>query len=115
MSQAFTCIGKFGRDTRPVTPEQWLEIRNSHYLLSIYNQIRQSTSEEEQKALKKNLYYWTPHCALFNNNHRSAADAIEVQKRVTLDFDEDKGRSYEICEKALLLKKEQGWGVCLVE
>ena len=115
MSQAFTCIGKFGYDTLPITPEKWKQVRNSHLLTSLYEKIRNCSDENEQKTLKKNLYYWTPHCSRFNNNHRSAADAIEVQKRVTLDFDEDKGRSQEICQKALQLKQEQGWGVCLVE
>ena len=113
--QPFTCIGQFGKETRPVTPEQWLQMRNSNFLKNLYNDIRSATDEKEQKRLKQKLYYWTPHCSLFRSNNRSLHDALRPQRRVTLDFDENKGRSQEICQKALKLKKEKGWQVSLVE
>ena len=113
--QPFTCIGQFGKETRPVTPEQWLQMRNSNFLKNLYNDIRSATDEKEQKRLKQKLYYWTPHCSLFRSNNRSLHDALRPQRRVTLDFDENKGRSREICQKALKLKSEKGWLVSLVE
>ena len=111
----FTCIGYFGKETRPVSAEQWQQMRDSNYLKSLYERIRQCQDDEERKRLKQQLPYWTPHCAEFKNNHRSLADVMRPQRRVCLDFDENKGRSQEICQKALQLKREKGWQVSLVE
>jgi hypothetical protein len=90
-------------------------MRNSNFLKNLYNDIRSATDEKEQKRLKQKLYYWTPHCSQFRSNNRSLHDALRPQRRVTLDFDENKGRSREICQKALKLKSEKGWLVSLVE
>lgn len=110
----FTTVGKFEKNA-PVTAEQWKKIRESPVLKELYEKIRNCDDEAMQKKLKKGLTQWTPHCSLFRNDHRSLDDALRPQRRVTLDLDENKGRSQEICQKALKLKKEKGWQVSLVE
>ena len=110
-----TTVGKFGKNACPVTAEQWMKIRDSPALKMLCEKIRNCDDEAMQKELKKSLTWWTPHCSLFRNDHRSLVDALRPQRRVTLDFDENKGRSQEICQKALKLKKEKGWQVSLVE
>ena len=111
----FTTVGKFGKNAQPVTAEQWKKIRESPALKELCEKIRNCDDEATQRELKKSLTWWTPHCSQFRNDHRSLVDALRPQRRVTLDFDEHKGRSEEICQKALQLKKEKGWQVSLVE
>ena len=114
-NEYITTVGKFGKNACPVTAEQWKKIRESPALKELCEKIRNCDDEAMQKELKKGLIWWTPHCSQFRNDHRSLVDALRPQRRVTLDFDDNKGRSEEICQKALKLKKEKGWQVSLVE
>ena len=96
----FTCIGKgHGAPCIPATREDWEKMRREPWLAQMCTRIEKGDDE-----LKHRLPVWTPSCAEFKNNHRSAADAVKPLNRLMIDFDE-KGHTDEICEK---LKVESG-------
>ena len=106
----FTCIGRtHGAPAVPVTREEWERLRNEPWLAEMCRRI-----EAGEESLKHRLPIWTPHCAEFDNNHRSIKDALKPLQRLMLDFDE-KGHSAEILEKALKLQEEGKWEILLVE
>ena len=90
----FTCIGRgHGAPCLPATREYWEMMRREPWLKQMCERIEKGDDE-----LKHRLPVWTPHCAEFRDNHRSAADALRPLNRLMLDFDE-KGHTEEICEK----------------
>ena len=90
----FTCIGKgHGAPCIPATREDWEQMRREPWLAEMCARIEKGDDE-----LKHRLPVWTPSCAEFKNNHRSAADALKPLNRLMMDFDE-KGHTDEICEK----------------
>ena len=96
----FTCIGRsHGAPAVPATREDWNKMRREPWLADMCARIEKGDDE-----LKHRLPVWTPSCAEFKNNHRSAADALKPLNRLMMDFDE-KGHTDEICEK---LKVESG-------
>ena len=106
----FSCIGRtLGAPVVPVTREEWERLRNEPWLAEMCRRI-----EAGEENLKHRLPIWTPHCAEFDNNHRSIKDALKPLQRLMLDFDE-KGHSAEILEKALKLQEEGKWEILLVE
>ena len=106
----FTCIGRtHGAPAVPVTREEWERLRNEPWLAEMCRRI-----EAGEESLKHRLPIWTPHCAEFDNNHRSIKDALKPLQRLMLDFDE-KGHSAEILEKALKLQEQGKWEILLVE
>ena len=110
MNNHFTCIGRtHGAPAVPVTREEWERLRNEPWLADMCRRI-----EAGDEKLKHRLPIWTPHCAEFDNNHRSIQDALKPLQRLMLDFDE-KGHSAEILEKALKLQEEGKWEILLVE
>ena len=110
MKEYFTCIGRrHGAPAIPVTRKEWEELRNAPWLKEMCKRILKG-----DESLKSKLPIWTPGCAEFKDNHRSLADALKPQRRLTLDFDE-KGHSEEILKKSLELQKQGKWEVLLVE
>ena len=106
----FTCIGRtHGAPVVPVTRMEWERLRNEPWLAEMCRRI-----EAGEESLKHRLPIWTPHCAEFDNNHRSIKDALKPLQRLMMDFDE-KGHSAEIMEKALRLQEEGRWEILLVE
>ena len=106
----FTCIGRgHGAPVLPVTRKEWEEMRNAPWLKQMCERILMG-----DEKLKAKLPVWTPGCAEFKDNHRSMADALKPQRRLTLDFDE-KGHSAEILEKAMELQEQGKWEILLVE
>ena len=93
----------------PGTREEWERLRNEPWLAEMCRRI-----EAGEEGLKHRLPIWTPHCAEFDNNHRSIKDALKPLQRLMLDFDE-KGHSAEILEKALQLQEQGKWEILLVE
>ena len=90
----FTCIGRsHGAPAVPATREDWNKMRREPWLADMCARIEKGDDE-----LKHRLPVWTPSCAEFKNNHRSAADALKPLNRLMMDFDE-KGHTDEICEK----------------
>ena len=113
MTKHFTCIGRgHGAPCLPATREEWEQMRREPWLAEMCARI-----ERGDENLKHRLPVWTPHCAEFQNNHRSIADALKPLNRLMLDFDE-KGHTSEILEK-LRMKDEKlrvaGIVVLLVE
>ena len=113
MTKHFTCIGRgHGAPCLPATREEWEQMRREPWLAEMCARI-----ERGDEDLKYRLPVWTPHCAEFQNNHRSIADALKPLNRLMLDFDE-KGHTSEILEK-LRMKDEKmrvaGIVVLLVE
>ena len=110
MKEYFTCIGRrHGAPAIPVTRKEWEELRNAPWLKEMCKRILKG-----DESLKSKLPIWTPGCAEFKDNHRSLADALKPQRRLTLDFDE-KGHSEEILKKSLELQEQGKWEVLLVE
>ena len=106
----FTCMGDWhGAPVVPITRQEWEEARRKPSLAELCRLI-----EAGDDHLKRRLPVWTPHCSLFNDNHRSIADALMPLPRLMLDFDE-KGHSAEILEKALRLQEQGKWKILLVE
>ena len=106
----FTCIGRtHGAPVVPVTRIEWERLRNEPWLAEMGRRI-----EAGEESLKHRLPIWTPHCAEFENNHRSIKDAQKPLQRLMLDFDE-KGHSAEIMEKAMRLQEEGRWEILLIE
>ncbi len=96
MQQQFTCIGKgHGAPCLPATREEWEALRREPWLREMCARI-----ERGDDALKHRLPVWTPHCALFRENHRAVADAQKPLQRLMLDFDE-KGHTDEIRARLL--------------
>ena len=94
MTKHFTCIGRgHGAPCLPATREEWEQMRREPWLAEMCARI-----ERGDENLKHRLPVWTPHCAEFQNNHRSIADALKPLNRLMLDFDE-KGHTSEILEK----------------
>ena len=94
MTKHFTCIGRgHGAPCLPATREEWEQMRLEPWLAEMCARI-----ERGDEDLKHRLPVWTPHCAEFQNNHRSIADALKPLNRLMLDFDE-KGHTSEILEK----------------
>ena len=90
----FTCIGRgHGAPCYPATRETWEMMRREKWLKEMCDRIERGDEE-----LKHRLPVWTPHCAEYNDNHRSIADAIKPLNRLMLDFDE-KGHTDEIFER----------------
>jgi hypothetical protein len=98
-----------GAPVVPITRQEWEEARRKPSLAELCRLI-----EAGDDHLKRRLPVWTPHCSLFNDNHRSIADALMPLPRLMLDFDE-KGHSAEILEKALRLQEQGKWKILLVE
>ena len=98
-----------GAPVLPITRKQWEEARRRPSLIELCRLIEAGNEE-----LKRRLPVWTPHCGLFENNHRSIADALKPLPRLMLDFDE-KGHSAEILEKSLQLQEQGKWKILLVE
>ncbi len=93
-NQIFTTIGKsHSAPCHPATREEWESLRADNSLKEMCDRIKAGEDD-----LKHSLPVWTPHCAEFTNNHRSAADAVKPQSRLMLDFDE-KGHTDEIVER----------------
>jgi hypothetical protein len=106
----FTCLGDWhGAPVLPITRKEWEEARRKPSLIELCRLIENGNEE-----LKRRLPVWTPHCGLFENNHRSIADALKPLPRLMLDFDE-KGHSAEILEKSLQLQEQGKWKILLVE
>lgn len=94
MTKHFTCIGRgHGAPCLPATREEWEQMRLEPWLAEMCARI-----ERGDEDLKHRLPVWTPHCAEFQNNHRSIADALKPLNRLMLDFDE-KGHTSEILER----------------
>ncbi|MDE7457069.1 MAG: DUF3987 domain-containing protein [Prevotella sp.] len=94
----FTCIGKgHGAPCLPATRADWERLRREPWLSDMCARI-----EKGQDELKHRLPVWTPSCAAFRNNHRAAADALQLLPRLMMDFDE-KDHTDEI--KTRLLEK----------
>ena len=90
----FTCIGRgHGAPCLPATREFWEMMRREPWLKQMCERIERGDDE-----LKHRLPVWTPSCAEFRGNHRSAADALKPLNRLMIDFDE-KGHTDEICER----------------
>ena len=90
----FTCIGRgHGAPCLPATREDWEQMRREPWLAEMCARIEKGDDE-----LKHRLPVWTPSCAEFRGNHRSAADALKPLNRLMMDFDE-KGHTDEIVEK----------------
>ena len=90
----FTCIGRgHGAPCYPATQETWEMMRREKWLKEMCDRIERGDEE-----LKHRLPVWTPHCAEYNDNHRSIADAIKPLNRLMLDFDE-KGHTDEIFDR----------------
>ena len=90
----FTCIGRgHGAPCLPATREFWEMMRREPWLKQMCERIEKGDDE-----LKHRLPVWTPSCAEFRGNHRSAADALKPLNRLMIDFDE-KGHTDEIVEK----------------
>ena len=90
----FTCIGRgHGAPCLPATREFWEMMRREPWLKQMCERIERGDDE-----LKHRLPVWTPSCAEFRGNHRSAADALKPLNRLMIDFDE-KGHTDEIVEK----------------
>lgn len=93
-SKFFTCIGKgHGAPVVPATQEDWEKMRKEPWLIQMCERIKKGDEE-----LKHRLPVWTPHCALYKDNHRAIADALLPLKRLMMDFDE-KGHTDEIIAK----------------
>jgi len=89
----FTCIGKgFGAPCKPATLEEWQAARRDPKVAELCARI------EKGENLKFHLPVWTPHCALFKDDHRAVADAQKPLNRLMLDFDE-KGHTDDILAK----------------
>jgi len=112
-SERFTCYGTHKGIAAPMIKENW-ETRRPE-LRDAIKHIRAIQDETEQQEVKKKLPYWTPNCSLFKENKRKEENAIQPLMRVMEDYDQDKGRSREIMEKALALEKEGKWKIYLVE
>ena len=90
----FTCIGKgHGAPCIPATREDWEQMRREPWLAEMCARIEKGDDE-----LKHRLPVWTPSCAEFRGNHRSAADALKPLNRLMMDFDE-KGHTLDILSK----------------
>ena len=90
----FTCIGRgHGAPCFPATRETWEMMRREKWLKEMCERIEKGDDE-----LKHRLPVWTPHCAEYNDNHRSIADAVKPLNRLMLDFDE-KGHTDEIFDR----------------
>ena len=110
----FTCYGSHPGIASPMTKESWL--RHRLEVRDTVSRIREAEQDSsEQKELKRRLPFWTPHCSLFKDNKRQMGNAQQPLMRVMEDYDQDKGRSREIMEKALALEKEGKWKILLVE
>ena len=103
----FTCVGKgHGAPVVPATREDWEKMRRDKNLAQLCETIKQG-----DKEAKHRLPVWTPHCAQFNNNHRSIADAVKPLRRLMLDFDE-KGHTDIIMRKMGISPGEVKPDVC---
>ena len=99
----FTCIARgHGAPVLPATAEQWLAMRREPWLAQhcarIEQLVAQGADEDTIKHEKARLPVWTPHCAAFKGNHRSAADAEQPLSRLMLDFDQ-KGHTDQIMQR----------------
>ena len=63
-----------GAPVLPITRKQWEEARRRPSLIELCRLIEAGNEE-----LKRRLPVWTPHCGLFENNHRSIADALAMR------------------------------------
>ncbi|MBQ2457268.1 MAG: hypothetical protein II275_03845 [Bacteroidaceae bacterium] len=111
--ECFACYGTHKGIAAPMTKENW-ETRRPE-LRDAIKHIRAIQDETEQQKVKKELPYWTPNCSLFKDNSRKEENAMQPLMRVMEDYDQDKGHSREIMEKALALEKEGKWKIYLVE
>ena len=108
--KTYTCIGTgFGAPAYPAGKEAMARMRQSSQLAKNCQKIL-----EGQEELKSKLPIWTPHCAAFQNNHRTNDNALQPLQRLMMDFDE-KGHSQEMLLRALELQKAGKWQVLLVE
>ena len=108
--QKFTCYGKdFKSPVVPITEQEWWEAHNDPKVIEITRKVN-----EGQEHLKNALPVWTPHCADFQNNHRSNADALLLLQRLMMDFDE-KGMTDRILAKCMELQEAGTWKILLVE
>jgi hypothetical protein len=90
----FTCVGRtHGAPCLPAGREDWQQLRREPWLAEMCARI-----ENGEDELKHRLPVWTPSCAEFKDNHRSAADALRPLNRLMMDFDE-KGHTDEIMQK----------------
>ena len=115
-NEYFTCYGSHRGIAPQLTKVSWEEKRKSEEFRNAVRRIRGAEPDSpEQKELKRSLHFWTPHCSLFKDNKRQMENALQPLMRVMEDYDQDKGRSREIMEKALALEKEGKWKILLVE
>ncbi|MBR2945315.1 MAG: DUF3987 domain-containing protein [Bacteroidaceae bacterium] len=115
-NESFTCYGSHPGLAVKTNKVSWEEKRKSEELRNAVRLIRNAEPDSpEQKKLKRRLSFWTPHCSLFKDNKRQMENAQQPLMRVMEDYDQDKGRSREIMEKALALEKEGKWKILLVE
>ena len=97
----FTCIGRgHGAPCLPATRREWERLRREPWLSEMCARI-----EKGEEQLKHQLPVWTPSCAEFKDNHRSAADALKPLPRLMMDFD-DKGHTDEIVARLLGVEVE---------
>ena len=81
MNNHFTCIGRtHGAPAVPVTREEWERLRNEPWLADMCRRI-----EAGDEKLKHRLPIWTPHCAEFDNNHRSIQDALKLTNQAVCE------------------------------
>ena len=117
--QAFTCIGRgHGAPVRPATPQEWHTTRTAAWLKAQCEKIRQmdaaGAADDDIRREKAKLWVWTPHCALFENNHRSADDARKPLRRLMLDFDQ-KGNTDVIMQRLVNSTNPSPLPVLLIE
>lgn len=109
----FTCLGMNVKDsTRPVLPATRADMQRMRRDSNLAKNCRLILSGDE--SLKNQLPFWTPHCALYRNNHRANEDALRPLQRLMMDIDV-KGRSQEILARAMELQRSGRWEILLVE
>lgn len=109
----FTCLGMNVKDsTRPVLPANRADMQRMRRDSKLAKNCRLILNGDE--SLKSQLPFWTPHCALYRNNHRSNEDALRPLQRLMMDIDV-KGHSQKILTRALELHRLGRWEVLLVE
>lgn len=110
--KAFTCIGKGGGFNSPVFPATRAHMERMRRDPRLAEKCRLIL--EGNDKLKSELPYWTPHCALYRNNHRANEDALRPLQRLMMDIDV-KGKSPEILARAMELHRAGHWHILLVE
>ena len=108
----FTCIGKGGGFNNPVFPATRTDVDRMRRDPQLAEKCRLIL--EGNDKLKNELPYWTPHCALYRNNHRANEDALRPLQRLMMDIDV-KGKSREILARAMELHRSGRWHILLVE